>query len=78
MSTLSQSEAVLTMLTKQLAIGVTPASLVTDLCGPGRSNEHTDQRMLAGSPQLLAMASALNRAGDAEARAAVPREFDGA
>ena len=66
------------MLAKQLAIGSTPASLVSYLYGPGRSNEHTGQRMLAGSPQLMAMASALNLAGEAEARAVVAREFDGA
>ncbi|WP_422117819.1 relaxase/mobilization nuclease domain-containing protein [Brachybacterium sp. UNK5269] len=66
------------MLAKQLAIGSTPASLVAYLYGPGRSNEHTDQRMLAGSPQLLAMANVLNLAEDAEARSAVAREFDGA
>lgn len=76
--TLLPWEAVLTMLAKQLAIGRTPASLVSYLYGPGRGNEHTDQRMLAGSDQLMAMAGALNLAEDAEARAAVAREFDGA
>lgn len=66
------------MLAKQLAIGSTPASLVAYLYGPGRANEHTGQRMLAGSDQLMAMAGAMNLAEDAEARAAVAREFDGA
>ena len=69
---------VLTVLAKQLAIGSTPASLVTYLYGPGRANEHTNQRMLAGSSQLMAMAGALNLTDDAEARAAIAREFDGA
>lgn len=68
----------MTMLAKQLAIGSTPASLVTYLYGPGRANEHTDQRMVAGSSQLISMAGAMNLAGDSEARAAVAREFDGA
>lgn len=66
------------MLAKQLAIGSTPASLVKYLYGPGRSDEHTNQRMLAGSPQLMAMAGALDLTADAEARAALARQFDGA
>lgn len=75
---LSRRAVVLTMLAKQLAIGSTPASLVTYLYGPGRANEHTDQRMVAGSNQLMSMAGAMNVAGDSEARAAVARDFDGA
>lgn len=66
------------MLAKQISIGATPGSLVTYLYGPGRSNEHTDQRMVAGSVQLFAMSQTLDMRGDAEARAALVREFDGA
>lgn len=66
------------MLAKQISIGATPGSLVTYLYGPGRANEHTDQRMVAGSDQLIAMAQSLDVRGDAEARSALAREFDGA
>lgn len=66
------------MLAKQISVGATPGSLVTYLYGPGRSNEHTDQRMIAGSAQLLAMSQSMDMRGDVEARAALVREFDGA
>ncbi|MFQ6486127.1 relaxase/mobilization nuclease domain-containing protein [Brachybacterium epidermidis] len=66
------------MLAKQLAIGATPASLVTYLYGPGRANEHTDQRMVAGSSILMAGFGPLDVAGDREAQGLLAREFDGA
>lgn len=66
------------MLAKQLAIGSTPASLVTYLYGPGRANEHTDQRMIAGSSALVAGFGPLDVAADREAQAMLAREFDGA
>lgn len=66
------------MLAKQLAIGSTPASLVTYLYGPGRANEHTDQRLIAGSSALVAGFGPLDVAADREAQAMLAREFDGA
>lgn len=66
------------MLAKQISIGATPGSLVTYLYGPGRANEHTDQRMVAGSDQLVAMSQSLDVRSSQDARAALVREFDGA
>ena len=31
------------------------AGLVTYLAGPGRANEHTEQRLIAGDPAIMAM-----------------------
>lgn len=66
------------MLAKQLAIGSGPGSLVSYLFGPGRHNEHADQRLVAASSLLIAGYEGVDLAGDREARAALAREFDGA
>lgn len=66
------------MLAKQLAIGSTPGSLVTYLFGAGRANEHTDQRLIAGSAGVMTTFGAVDVAADREAQGALAREFDGA
>ena len=66
------------MLGKQLAVGSTPGSLVTYLFGPGRANEHTEQRLIVGSDWLMAGFGVVDLRADATAQAAFAREFDGA
>lgn len=66
------------MIGKQIAVGTAPGSLVTYLFGPGRHNEHEQQRLIAGSAMIQAGFTGVDLAGDAEARSALAQEFDAA
>ncbi len=64
------------MIGKQIAVGTGPGSLVSYLFGPGRHNEHTDQRLIAGSEMVMAGFGGVDLGGDAQARSALSQEFD--
>ncbi|WP_422117806.1 relaxase/mobilization nuclease domain-containing protein [Brachybacterium sp. UNK5269] len=66
------------MIGKQIAVGTGPGSLVSYLFGPGRHNEHEQQRLVAGSSMIEAGFSGVDLAGDPNARHALAQEFDAA
>lgn len=66
------------MIGKLIAVGSGPGSLVSYLFGPGRHNEHEQQRLIAGSAMIEAGFSGVDVSGDPLARHALAQEFDSA
>lgn len=66
------------MIGKLIAVGTGPGSLVSYLFGPGRHNEHEQQRLIAGSAMIEAGFNGVDLAGDSSARRALAQEFDAA
>lgn len=64
------------MLAKQLSISKRSESVISYLFGPGRSNEHENQRIVGGS-KLVVSHGVLDLPGDEEARLSLANELDG-
>lgn len=64
------------MIGKMIAVGTGPGSLVSYLFGPGRFNEHSEQRLIAGSAMIEAGFGGVDLAHDSRARNALGQEFD--
>lgn len=66
------------MIGKLIAVGTGPGSLVSYLFGPGRHNEHEQQRLIAGSAMIEAGFNGVDLAGEPMARHGLAQEFDAA